>query len=300
MHLIHGCLVINIFQIERGDFTMTQREKNMDQKGALFGRWKVRNGTWMLTNRWLNMMYLLEGEKKAALIDTGYGEGNIREYVESITDKPVIVICTHGHMDHTGGNGWWPQVYMAPEGKAASKVFLNQEQEQWWKNMPFPDYDVIPVGDGDKIDLGGRILEIITIPAHHESSIAILDHKERLLFTGDELESGQVLYFVRDKNISLKEVAQAHLTNMEKIYKRRQEYDVLCPAHNGAMLEPDTYILDFMELDRQLIEGNARLMPDEGGFGWAPDSHKKQDPFFDQYSILRRAEYGQASVVYEE
>ncbi|MCI8830079.1 MAG: MBL fold metallo-hydrolase [Lachnospiraceae bacterium] len=272
----------------------------MDKRGALFGRWKVRESTWMLTNRWLNMMYLLEGENMAALIDTGYGEGNIRQYAESVTDKPVIVICTHGHMDHTGGNGWWPRVYMAPEGARASKEFLNKEQKLWWKYMPYQDYEIVPVKDGDKIDLGGRVLEILTIPAHHESSIAILDQKERLLFTGDELESGQVLYFVRDVNLPYQETAQAHLNNMEKLYARRKEYDALCPAHNGAMLDPDTYILDFMELDRRLIAGTANLLPDEGGFGWGPDSHDGSNPFFDKYGVLRRAEYGQASVVYEE
>ena len=100
------------------------------------------------------MMYLLEGENMAALIDTGYGEGNIRQYAESVTDKPVIVICTHGHMDHTGGNGWWPRVYMAPEGARASKEFLNKEQKLWWKYMPYQDYEIVPVKDGDKIDLG--------------------------------------------------------------------------------------------------------------------------------------------------
>ena len=46
--------------------------------------------------------------------------------------------------------------------------------------------------------------------------------------------------------------------------------------------------------------GTANLLPDEGGFGWGPDSHDGSNPFFDKYGVLRRAEYGQASVVYEE
>ena len=48
--------------------------------------------------------YLFVGSKQAALIDTGYGFGNLEQTVRSVTDKPVVIINTHGHCDHTGGN----------------------------------------------------------------------------------------------------------------------------------------------------------------------------------------------------
>jgi len=63
-------------------------------------------------------MYLLEGNDRALLIDTGWGAGNLREYVEKLTAKPIFVINTHGHLDHSGGNGEWEEVMMLPGGEA--------------------------------------------------------------------------------------------------------------------------------------------------------------------------------------
>lgn len=50
-------------------------------------------------------MYLLAGDKQAILLDTGYGTIALDEIVAALTDLPVLVLCTHGHFDHIGGNG---------------------------------------------------------------------------------------------------------------------------------------------------------------------------------------------------
>ena len=50
-------------------------------------------------------MYLVEGTEKAALIDTGYGVGNLKGYIKTLTEKPLIVLITHGHLDHVAGAG---------------------------------------------------------------------------------------------------------------------------------------------------------------------------------------------------
>ena len=56
--------------------------------------------------------YLVEGEHTAALLDTGTGVGSIRDYVSSLTTLPIIVICTHGHVDHIGGAYGFDKVYL--------------------------------------------------------------------------------------------------------------------------------------------------------------------------------------------
>ena len=55
---------------------------------------------------------LIIGENKAILFDTGYGIGDLNSEVRKITDKELIVICSHGHMDHTGGNYQFDEVYI--------------------------------------------------------------------------------------------------------------------------------------------------------------------------------------------
>lgn len=54
--------------------------------------------------------YLFVGSKQAALIDTGYGFGDLKQAVRSVTDKPLIIINTHGHCDHTGGNAQFEEI----------------------------------------------------------------------------------------------------------------------------------------------------------------------------------------------
>lgn len=277
---------------------MTFRNQNIDADGLLFGKWKLTADTWVITNRWQNFMYLLIGQERALLIDTGYGEGNLREMVQSITDKPVIVLNTHGHFDHTGGNAWWDSAWMTAEAEKIARHTFCSQHDVWFAEKPHQDYKVHQVADCDRINLGGRCVEIIAIPAHEESSIAILDSHARLLFTGDELEAGQVLLFTRGRGLSLEEVAQRHKNNMLRLKARRGEYDFLCPAHNGVMLEPDTYLDDFIALDTAIIDHTALPQPDTAGFGF-PASAKETKGTFAQFEPLARMQYGQASIIYQ-
>ena len=47
--------------------------------------------------------FLIVGEKKALLVDTGFPDSHVYEAVQSITDLPVRVIMTHADIDHAGG-----------------------------------------------------------------------------------------------------------------------------------------------------------------------------------------------------
>lgn len=267
---------------------------NQDERGNLFGKWQIDKDTWCISNRWSNFMYLLIGEEKAMLIDSGTGEGNIRKFVETITDKPVMVVNTHGHYDHTGGNFWWPEVWMKEESVQCAKETFASWGDAFFADKDYPDYKANILNDGDVIDLGNRKVEVIAIGAHNEGSIALLDRQTKSLFSGDELEAGQVLLFVRNKNIPLKEVAALHKKNMEKLQSFRSEYERIWPAHNGVPLMPDRYLEDFITLDTQLMEGTAKVMENIGGYGF-PIA-----PFgpFAEMGEMERAEYGVASIIY--
>lgn len=60
----------------------------------------------------VDMVYLVIGMDCAMLVDTGSGLGPLREVVEKLTDKPVFVVNTHGHMDHVMGNYEFEEVYL--------------------------------------------------------------------------------------------------------------------------------------------------------------------------------------------
>jgi len=49
--------------------------------------------------------YLVVGNEKAMLIDMGTGVGDLKGFIRTITPLPLIVVATHGHVDHIGGCG---------------------------------------------------------------------------------------------------------------------------------------------------------------------------------------------------
>lgn len=57
-------------------------------------------------------MYLLTGSEKAMLIDTGYGGIDLPRVVGELTSLPVMVVNTHYHGDHVGGNPYFTEIYM--------------------------------------------------------------------------------------------------------------------------------------------------------------------------------------------
>lgn len=85
----------------------------------LFYKWKqLWEGVFHIQDLFSDYMYLVVGEEKAALIDTGMGFPGLRQLVERLTDKPVIVLNTHGHLDHIGGNDEFGCIYLHPDDLA--------------------------------------------------------------------------------------------------------------------------------------------------------------------------------------
>ncbi|MGI6315498.1 MAG: MBL fold metallo-hydrolase [Christensenellales bacterium] len=227
------------------------------QKDRPFTARKVAKNTWLITGVGCDF-YLLTGNKKAALIDTGMSRNNLAEFVAGLTDFPVMVLNTHGHFDHTGGNGWFSDAWM-------SEYAAGEAKRAFGDALEYPlDYTIHTLREGDRVDLGGRELEVLAIGAHSPGSLAYLDAANGLLFTGDELESGQVLCMGGNEAI------RRHLANMEKLFARKDEISFILPAHNGSPILPE-YIDLFIDFDRRILageEGSREVTsPTWGGFG---------------------------------
>jgi len=287
---------------ERGYPPSCQREEgqiylndvNITEMGYMYGKWMGKDDTWTISLGNI-YCYLLVGTEKALLIDTAYGAGDLRRFVEEITDKPVIVANTHGHFDHTGGNPWWSEAYMSKEAAKDAKKAFTEEMQKRLESMPYPDYKINIIDENTIFDLGGRRVQVVPIPAHSPGSVAFIDSASRYLFTGDEVESGQVLMFLTDTC-----QVEAHKANMEKLLALSDLYDAVCPAHNGTPISKK-YISDFIELDKQILAGTQTDMPNTAGFGFPP---KLGDvgPFGKPWPFsgdIKRAQYGGASICYK-
>ncbi len=60
--------------------------------------------------------FLIQGSKSAVLLDTGLGVANIRAVAEELTDKPLLVVNSHYHFDHSGGNTLFDEIAIHREG----------------------------------------------------------------------------------------------------------------------------------------------------------------------------------------
>jgi len=194
--------------------------------------------------------YLVLGKKKAALIDTGNGIGDIKKLVAGLTDLPVMVVNTHTHGDHIGGNYQFKEVaaYETDFGKEREKKGQSKEQmghyldgDMVWK--PFPSYfdadtwRIHPfkvtrwLKDGDKIDLGGRELEVIFTPGHSPDSICLLDRANKIFWTGDSFYPAPIYIYSPTTNLD------QFIASFAKMVKYLPLYEGVMPSHNEPKIE---------------------------------------------------------------
>ena len=161
---------------------------------------------------------LIIGEEKALLIDTGYGFENLAAFVKTLTDKPLTVVLTHGHLDHAGGTCFFPEVYMnladiptylwyMTTQKTLTVEKFKRDRAAAGRPMPWPadfDEDVYykqhtrhfeELKNGQIFDLGGRKEEIIFLPGHTKGSVMIYDDQTQLLFSGDDISNSLWIFF---------------------------------------------------------------------------------------------------------
>ena len=194
---------------------------------------------------------LILGKEKALLIDTGYGFGNLADYVHTLTDKPLEVVLTHGHTDHVGGCYQFPDVHMnrmdmptyllyeATQKKLIVEKFKKDRMaaglpDVWPENFDEAAYVqpkeryFEPLRDGQIFDLCGRREEVLFFPGHTEGSVVILDHQTGLLFSGDNISDSLWIMFDASAPLS---VYRSRLTDIQKLPLRG-----IVPSHRGRIL----------------------------------------------------------------
>lgn len=237
--------------------------------------------TWRIADIFGDYMYLVEGGDRAALIDSGMGFSGLSQVVGSLTQKPVIVLCTHGHLDHVGANGQFERVYIHP----ADESLLREHGSQAYRQDRIPAFmteigsdagaqvthDLIHVRqpetlnylmDGQTIDLGGRSLEVIAVPGHTRGSVCFLDAAGRLLFSGDMLcTMGIMLSFECSTTVS------EFLETMAKMKARTaDQVDFVYGGHHVAPIGPE-YMDKYMDCGQKLLECSDGSVTENGTFG---------------------------------
>jgi len=218
--------------------------------------------------------YLVLGTTRAVLFDTGMGISNIRDVVEGLTRLPVSVLNSHTHDDHVGDNWRFTDIYgMDTEFTRANAKGSREDAQaeiasgEVCGDLPpgfIPaEYVTKPfhisrwIHDHDKIDLGGRILEVIATPGHTPDSIALMDEKNGLLFTGDTFYPGPIFLYRPETDLD------AYVASVKKLASLAPRLQLLLPAHNVPVAEPVSLprVVEAME---QVRSGELKAVPKNG------------------------------------
>lgn len=146
---------------------------------------KIRNNIWQIAEDDGVYCTLVKGSELAVLIDTGYGKRDLRNFIEKNISTPYIVINSHGHPDHIGGNYRFDTVYAMKEEWDVIKNFE--------ANM-HTSYALKEIQIGQQISLGDINIEVVSLAGHTKGSIGFIILEEKILIAGDALNEGLWLF----------------------------------------------------------------------------------------------------------
>ena len=220
--------------------------------------------------------YLIVGTKQALLFDTGMGIANIRKVVTQLTSRPVVVLNSHTHNDHVGGNSLFAFVFGMDTAftRANAKGSHADAQEELGPGMLCGDlpkgfdpktYVTKPwhislfVHDGFKVNLGGgHTLEIIATPGHTPDAIALFDRSDGLLFTGDTYYPGPIWLFRAETDLD------AYVASVKKLAALEPQVKLVLGAHNVPVAEPKI-LAKLVTAIQDVRAGKVEGKPLEGG-----------------------------------
>ena len=188
-------------------------------------------------------IYLIEGMEKAILLDAGTKIDGLDKIVAGITSKPVTLIATHVHPDHTGSAIHdFPEIWI----NAADTPNVPQFMAGYKGKINYLE-------DGQVFDLGGRRIEVIFTPGHTPGSAAFFEMDGRKWgYSGDAFGSGNLLLTTNFSTL-------LSTTTRIEAYMKRHGIEKMYPGHYmGSNPETLQRISDLKLMSEQMIEGTRK------------------------------------------
>lgn len=197
--------------------------------------------------------YLIVGSERALLFDTGLGIGDISQVVRRITALPLVVVNSHHHFDHRGGNQHLDaeqfmchrsglELYgpvsasdLTAYADSAERMFATYSRFRELDKVKFflspDDLTMRPVPDlsgwtipatpptrgldhGDTIDLGGRSLTALHTPGHVPDSMCLWEERTGSLFCGDTVLTTTYWAHLPESDVSVFAASLASLAQL--------------------------------------------------------------------------------------
>ena len=214
-------------------------------------------------------MYLVQGTEKALLIDTGCGIGKLKEYIETLTKKPLIVVCTHGHMDHAGGADAFEEVYLNNADWQLSLTHCSLENRKKYVQMtvsklhPQIAQEKIETAEYQKtrtkpyhqlednmvFELGEISVQALAMPGHTQGSMCMLLQEERNILFGDACTPSEFLF---DEEAGYVEDYKDTLIGFQKY---ESLYDDIWMSHGPCISWPKELLSQTIDVCKEIMAG---------------------------------------------
>lgn len=190
-------------------------------------------------------LWWLRGNDRDIVVDAGLGVAALREEIPRMFERDPMLLLTHSHMDHAGGahefreraahaaeaeilaagapaslygGELYEKLGIYPAGEPVPNLMINA--------LPYPEYDAQTYSvkavtltclleDGDRIDLGGRTLTVLHLPGHSPGSIALLEERTGVLYSGDVVYDGSLIDDLRDSDVPSYQRSMELLANLD-------------------------------------------------------------------------------------
>jgi glyoxylase-like metal-dependent hydrolase (beta-lactamase superfamily II) len=219
--------------------------------------------------------YLIAGARLALLFDSGMGIGDMKRVTKRLTKLPVAVVNSHTHDDHVGGNWQFQEVYgmdtaftrMNARGSRAdaqAEIAPGEICGEFPKGFDRAAYATRPwqiteyKHDGDRIDLGGRVIEIVATPGHTPDAISLFDSVNGLLFTGDTYYPGTIWLYRPETDLA------AYQASIKRLAALAPRVKIVLGAHNVPVADP-TVLPRLVDAFAAVSSGNVMAKPNGPG-----------------------------------
>ena len=228
---------------------------------SYFTTFKIKDNIYQFKDKLGVLTTLIIGDDKALLVDTAYGIGDLKEHISSITNKPLIVIASHGHMDHTGGNYQFDEVYIKKEDinlckKHNSLPWRKRNIESAQKlnaldtNFNIDNYllqtegNLKEVIDNQIFNLGNTTVEIISMEGHTKGSIGAYIKEEKILVVTDATCPFVWLFLEESTTVDI------YIKMLERVLKL--DFDYVLLGHGAGQLVERKRVYEFLEVAKNI------------------------------------------------
>jgi Zn-dependent hydrolases, including glyoxylases len=215
-------------------------------------------------------MYYIKGQERGLLVDTAYGVGDLRGYIEGTFQLPYEVIITHGHADHANGIAQWDEVYLNEKDRDMywTKTDINLRRTMLKRSVP--DIDVYAdsdfqgdfkgvfkdLEDGMLFDLGKCTVETISAPGHTQGIMVLLVKEDRTVLFGDACGVCTFMFKPESSTVA------GYCSTLKKLQSNEDRFDYVLRQH-GTCASPKSITEENLETAQKILNGTDAHLPFE-------------------------------------